>query len=226
MQALWRQWIQFGVTALMVLALVACGGRESAPLTSGPPAPAPADAKRIVVMGDSLSAAYGIAAEQGWVALLEQRLRAENRPWTFINASISGETSAGGATRIATVLDEHRPALVILELGANDGLRGLPVAEMRSNLERMAEATRARGARLLVVGMRMPPNYGLAYTQEFFATFEAVAKAHEAAYLPFLLEPLGLNRQHFQADNLHPTAEAQPLLAEHVWETLEPLLDE
>lgn len=209
--------------------LLASGcGRDvpAADLVAGKPIPAaPSDAKRILVLGDSLSAAYGIASDQGWVALLERRLRAANQPWTFINASISGETSAGGASRIAALLDAHQPALVILELGANDGLRGLPVADMQANLSAMAGAARARGARLLVIGMRMPPNYGPDYTNAFFAAFEIVARAHDAVHLPFLLEPLGLDRRHFQADNLHPTAEAQPLLAEHVWDALGPMLE-
>jgi acyl-CoA thioesterase-1 len=199
-------------------------------VTPSPEAAAPAAAgdrpHAVLVMGDSLSAAYNLAAEQGWVALLDARLAREGRPWRMVNASISGETSAGGAARIAAALAEHRPRLVLIELGANDGLRGLPLEATRANLEAMVRAARAAGARVLVIGMRLPPNYGSEYTEAFFALFGELAKAEGVAHLPFLLEPIAFDENAFQPDRLHPTADAQPRIAEHVWTALAPLLDE
>jgi acyl-CoA thioesterase-1 len=182
------------------------------------------EARTVLVMGDSLSAAYNLAAEQGWVALLDTRLRTEAPGFRMVNASISGETTAGGASRIDAALAEHRPALVVIELGANDGLRGLPLEESRANLERMVKASKAAGAEVLVVGMRLPPNYGPDYTEGFFAMFGEIAKAEGAAHLPFLLEPIAFDEAAFQGDRLHPTAEAQPVLADHVWAALGPML--
>lgn len=180
--------------------------------------------RTVLVMGDSLSAAYNLAPEQGWVALLGRKLKAEHPGWTVANASISGETTAGGASRIAAELARHKPAVVVIELGANDGLRGLPLEQTRANLDRMVSAAREAGARVLLVGMRLPPNYGPQYTQGFERNFVEVAEAHGAALLPFLLEPIAMDREAFQADNLHPVAEAQPRLMEHVWPALAPLL--
>lgn len=223
----WRRGLE-GLVILAALLLAACGKGHEAQASVQTPAAvsAPAGAQRILVLGDSLSAAYNLRSDEGWVALIEQRLRRENRRWTMVNASISGETTAGGLARIDAALRQHQPKLVVLELGANDGLRGLPVAEMQANLDRMAEAATNTGAKVLVIGMRMPPNYGLGYTRDFFAAFEAVADTHNAAYLPFLLEPIALDRDAFQDDGLHPDAEAQPLLADHVWPVLETLLEE
>lgn len=184
----------------------------------------PVEARTVLVMGDSLSAAYNLAAEQGWVALLDGRMRTETPGFRMVNASISGETTAGGASRIDAALAEHRPSLVIIELGANDGLRGLPLEESRANLERMVRASKASGAEVLVVGMRLPPNYGPDYTEAFFAMFGEIATAEGVAHLPFLLEPIAFDDAAFQADRLHPTAEAQPRLAEHVWSALGPML--
>jgi acyl-CoA thioesterase-1 len=175
-------------------------------------------------MGDSLSAAYGLAPEQGWVALTAQRLQASHPGWKVANASISGETTAGGASRIAAELARHRPAVVVIELGANDGLRGLPLEHTRANLERMIVAAQGAGARVLLLGMRLPPNFGPQYTQGFERNFSELAEAHGVALLPFLLEPIASEREAFQADNLHPVAEAQPRLRDHVWPLLEPLL--
>lgn len=209
------------------------GAAAAMPPAAGPSAaPAPAEAKQtpaetrnVLVMGDSLSAAYNLAAEQGWVALLDARMRTDAPGFRMVNASISGETTAGGASRIEAALAEHRPALVVIELGANDGLRGLPLEETRANLERMVRASKAAGAEVLVVGMRLPPNYGPAYTEAFFAMFGEVAQAEGVAHLPFLLEPIAFDEGAFQADRLHPTAEAQPALAEHVWAALRPMLE-
>lgn len=180
-------------------------------------------APAILVYGDSLSAAYGIPQSAGWVALLEERLKQRNVDYTVVNASISGETSAGGAARIGAALAQSKPAIVILELGANDGLRGLPVAEMKANLARIVRAAKRQGARVLVLGMRLPPNYGQDYTQAFHAAFGELAREERTALVPFVLE--GVNkRELFQPDNLHPDAEAQTIILENVWRRLQPML--
>lgn len=179
---------------------------------------------RILVFGDSLSAGYGIAIAQSWPALLQERLRAEKFPQRVINASISGETSAGGRSRLPEALRQHRPRMVILALGANDGLRGLPLAQLRDNLEAMVRAAKEAKAKVLLVGMRLPPNYG-PYADQFNALFGAVAKQEQTALLPFLLEPIALDDAAFQPDRLHPTAAAQPQILAHVWTALRPLLE-
>ena len=186
---------------------------------------AAADTRALLVYGDSLSAGYGLAAGEGWVDLLARRLAGSHPGWRVVNASISGETTAGGATRIAGDLAAHRPALVIVELGANDGLRGLPVELAQANLERILDAAKAAGARVLLVGMQMPPNYGPEYTAAFAAMFETLSASHADAFVPLLLAPVATDRAMFQDDNLHPTAAAQPLLLDHVWPALEPLLE-
>ena len=185
---------------------------------------APKASRTILVMGDSLSAAYGISATQGWVALTADRIGKTQPGWRVVNASISGETTAGGASRIASELKRNQPGVVIIALGANDGLRGLPLAQTRANLEKMIKASQAAGAKVLLVGMRMPPNYGREYTLGFERTFSELAKQHKTAFLPFMLEPIALDRTAFQADNLHPTAASQPKLRDHVWKALLPLL--
>ncbi len=180
--------------------------------------------KSILVFGDSLSAAYGIAQARGWVALLAERLRRERPDYSVVNASISGETTAGGLARIDAALEKHKPAVVILELGGNDGLRGLPVLQMKQNLSRMVDRAQKAGARVLLVGIRVPPNYGPAYTEAFEAAFRDVAKTHRAALLPFLLDGIAEKDDFFQPDRIHPTQEAQPLIERHVWSALKPLL--
>lgn len=192
-----------------------------AALARPPAAPA---ARTVLVFGDSLSAGYGMAASQGWVALLGKRLATQRPGWTVVNASISGETTAGGAARIDAALERVKPAVVVIELGANDGLRGLPLVQTRANLARMARASKASGAKVLLVGMHMPPNLGRAYTEGFEANYRAIAKTEGVALLPFLLEPVARDRSNFQDDNLHPVAAAQPKLLDHVWKTLAPLL--
>jgi acyl-CoA thioesterase-1 len=183
---------------------------------------ASAAAGTVLVYGDSLSAAYGISERDGWVALLGERLK--RRDYTVVNASISGETTSGGAARIDAALARFRPDVVVLALGGNDGLRGLPVADMKANLAKIVRAAQARKARVLVVGVRLPPNYGRKYTEAFFRAFAEVAKQHKAGYVPFLLEGIGERRELFQPDQIHPTAAAQPLILETVWHGLEPLL--
>jgi acyl-CoA thioesterase-1 len=180
--------------------------------------------KTILVFGDSLSAAYGIAAKHGWVALLEERLRRERLDYSVVNASISGETSAGGLARLPRALAQHKPALVILELGGNDGLRGLPVVEMEKNLSAMILRSQKAGARVLLVGMRVPPNYGPDYEQAFAAAFDALARRHRVAHAPFLLEGIAEDLRMFQPDRIHPTEAAQPTLLDNVWKKLRPLL--
>ena len=180
--------------------------------------------RTVLVMGDSLSAAYGLDAAQGWVALTAQRIAQSKPGWRVINASISGETTAGGAARIVGEVVRHRPAVVVIELGANDGLRGLPLRESRRNLARMIGAAQGIGAKVLLVGMRLPPNYGAAYTREFERGYRELAERFDTALLPFLLQPIATDRSAFQSDNLHPGAGAQRKLRDHLWPALEPLL--
>jgi acyl-CoA thioesterase I len=183
------------------------------------------NAQRVVlVMGDSLSAAYGLSASQGWVALTAQKIAKEKPGWRVVNASISGETTAGGAARIAAELKRHKPAVVIIELGGNDGLRGLPLKQTRDNLTKMIFAAQDAKAKVLLIGMRLPPNYGPDYTRGFENAFRELATQHKTALLPFLLQPIMTDRNAFQGDQIHPTAAAQPKLRDHVWPTLSPLL--
>ncbi len=178
----------------------------------------------LLVHGDSLSAAYGIPVDQGWVALLEQRLQERSQPWRVLNSSISGETSAGGLTRLPGLLQRQQPAAMVLALGANDGLRGLSPEHLAGNLEAMIEAAHAIGARVLLVGVRLPPNYGPAYGEAFEAVFRDVAQAQGVDYVESLLAPLEDDRAAFLPDQLHPTGEAQPRLLEALWPALERLL--
>ena len=178
----------------------------------------------MLVYGDSLSSAYGMPERRGWVALLEERLKRERPDYNVANASISGETTAGGLARIAKVLDRHKPAVVIVELGANDGLRGLPVAAMKKNLAAIIQQSQQAGARVLLVGMRLPPNYGEGYTRAFESAFTDLAKSHRTALLPFLLEGFGEKTELFQADRIHPTEAAQSAVLKNVWKPLAPLL--
>ncbi len=187
--------------------------------------PIPAHAPRtVLVFGDSLSAAYGLAPSQGWVALLAERIARRKPGWRVVNASISGETTDGGAARIADALRRHRPNVVVIELGANDGLRGLPLLQTRINLARMIGAAHGAGAEVLLLGMRLPPNYGPEYTRGFERNYSALAQRYDTSLLPFLLQPIALDRDAFQTDTLHPAAAAQPKLRDHVWPVLEPLL--
>lgn len=178
----------------------------------------------MLVLGDSLSAEYGIARGAGWVALLERRLQAEKLAARVVNASISGETTIGGRTRLPALLDQHRPDIVVIELGANDGLRGLPVAAADANLRAMVKMAQARGARVVLVGMRMPPNYGRAYTESFFNMFRKVAQDTGSPLVPFMLEGVADKPALFQQDRLHPLAAAHPIILNNIWPHFAPLL--
>ncbi len=180
--------------------------------------------KTVLVMGDSLSAGYGLGPSEGWVPLTTGRIAKEKPDWKLVNASISGETSAGGAARIASQLQRLKPAVVVIELGANDGLRGLPLAQTKTNLEKMITASQQAGAKVLLLGMQMPPNLGRAYTEGFSGNFNALAKQYGTAFIPFFLQPIASDRANFQADNLHPTAAVQPAIRDFVWPKLAPLL--
>ncbi len=176
----------------------------------------------ILVLGDSISAAYGIQREQGWVALLEERVAPEGHQ--VINASISGETTGGGLARLPGALKQHDPDVVIVELGGNDGLRGYPTSRMRANLEAIIIQVKESGATPLLVGMQIPPNYGPRYTRAFRNTFETLAEQHDLPFVPFFLENVALEGGLMQRDGIHPTAEAQGLLLDTIWPELEPLL--
>jgi acyl-CoA thioesterase-1 len=178
----------------------------------------------ILVLGDSLSAGYGIRVEQGWVALLQKRLSEAGYGYRVVNASESGETTGGALARLPRALAAHRPAVVIVELGGNDGLRGLPVTDIRANLGALVRHSRESGARVLLVGMRMPPNYGPAYTAGFDGLFTEVAKREHVPLVPFLLDGVALDDSLMQDDGIHPNAAAQPKLLDLVWPRLQPLL--
>ena len=181
-------------------------------------------AQTIVVFGDSLSAAYGIPPNTGWVALLENKLKQQNNAYKVINASISGETTSGGLTRFAQMLKNHQPKIVVIELGANDGLRGLSLNDMQSNLNSMITQAKAKNATVMLLGMKIPPNYGIQYTQKFSAIYENLAKQYKLNLVPFFLDGVAGNRTLVQDDGLHPTAAAQPKLLENIWPKLESLL--
>jgi len=178
----------------------------------------------LLVLGDSLSAEYGLPRGAGWVQRLSERISARGFDYRIVNASISGETTAGGLTRIDGLLRRQRPTIVIIELGGNDALRGLDLSSTRSNLLGMAQRARATGARVLLLGMQMPPNYGAAYGQGFSRLFTEVARETDAALVPFFLEDIGDRFEYFQTDRIHPNESAQPLMMERVWPALEPLL--
>lgn len=178
----------------------------------------------LLVVGDSISAAFGLDSRQGWVSLLAQRLNEQGYAYKVVNASISGETSAGGAARLPALLAEHRPSLVIVELGGNDGLRGQPPAQLQQNLAAMVDQARGSGAEVLLLGMQLPPNYGVRYTTAFAQVFAQVAQDKQIALVPFFLEGVGGVPGMMQLDGLHPAAQAQPILLENLWPSLKPLL--
>lgn len=193
-------------------------------LWSGTAAATPSASPVILVMGDSLSAAYNLKASEGWVALLETKLKQGGYDYTVVNASISGETTAGGLARLPSTLGQHKPAIVIIELGANDGLRGTPLKSMQDDLERMIRLSSQAGAKVLLLGILLPPNYGKAYTDKFSAVYVDLAQEHHLRLLPFLLAGVAEHRELMQADGMHPVATAEPKVLENVWAELEPML--
>ena len=187
--------------------------------------PTPAFAQRtLLVFGDSLSAAYGIAPSQGWVSLLAERIAKQGLPWKVVNASVSGETTAGGLRRLPEDLRRHKPDAVVIELGANDALRGQPIAGIRANLDEMIRLVHRARAQPVLVGIMIPPNYGIDYAAEFRQLYGNLSRQRDVPLVPFLLQGLVESPDNFQADQLHPTAAAQPRVLDNVWPTLEPLL--
>ncbi|MFT3906838.1 MAG: arylesterase [Steroidobacteraceae bacterium] len=178
----------------------------------------------LLVFGDSLSAAYGLRSEQGWVSLLEQRIAREGYGFQVVNASVSGETTAGGAARLGRALSLHKPRVVVLELGANDGLRGLPLAESRSNLATMIEQAQRAGASVVLLGVHLPPNYGERYRQQFDDLYSGLARQYRLPLLPFLLDKVATHTELMQADGMHPRAEGEPQVLDNVWPVLAPVL--
>lgn len=180
--------------------------------------------KTVLVLGDSLSAEYGIARGAGWVTLLEQRVKAEQIDANIVNASISGETTSGGKARLAELLGQHRPSIVVIELGGNDGLRGLPLAAAEANLRAMIQESKKAKATVLLVGMQIPPNYGREYADRFSGLYQKLSKEAKVPLVPFLLEGVASRPQLFQADRIHPLAEAQPIMLNNIWPHLKSLL--
>jgi acyl-CoA thioesterase-1 len=179
-----------------------------------------ASAQTLFVLGDSLSAAYRLKPEEGWVALLQNRLVEQGSDIKVVNASISGETTQGGLTRLPELLNRHQPNWIVLELGANDGLRATPIPRIEQNLRALIDQSQEAGAEPIIVGIQLPPNYGPRYTRRFFGLYESLAQEYELARVPFLLEDVALKPELMQSDGLHPTAEAQPIVLEQVWPTL------
>ncbi|MGI9335258.1 MAG: arylesterase [Gammaproteobacteria bacterium] len=202
------------VAVLVALALVATAGAQ-----------ANRSPRKLLVLGDSLSSAYNIPRERGWVALLQARLAERESSYDVVNASITGETTTGARARLERVLVEHRPAILLIELGGNDGLQGVPLEVSAANLAAMIEAGQSAGATVLLLGMELPPNYGPDYTARFRSIYRELAQRYDAALLPFLLDGVALEPSLMQSDGIHPRAEAQPRLLDNVWEQLEPLLD-
>jgi acyl-CoA thioesterase-1 len=219
-----RDWLAH--CSLLALGLCSAGANAATPKAAATPKVG-ASRAIILVVGDSLSAEYGLPRGTGWVALLEQRLAKEGLAATVVNASISGDTTSGGRSRLPALLKQHRPTLVVIELGGNDALRGLPLAMTRENLAQMVKASREAGAKVLVVGMQVPPNYGRKYGDDFFALFPAVARAGGASLVPFLLDGVANSANAeamFQPDRIHPVAAAHPVMLGNVWPVLAPLL--
>ena len=217
MRMVGKGWI--GRMALLLAALMVSGS-----LLAAAPARAKGGAGPVLVLGDSLSAEHNIPRGSGWVSLMEKRLAAEAPPRAVVNASISGETSAGALSRLPGLLEKHRPAVVVIELGGNDALRGLTPAQLAGNLERMVSLAQQSGARVLLLGIDVPPNYGPGYRQRLRATYLDLATRRKAALVPFFLEGVALAPGMMQSDGLHPTAAAQPRILENVWPALQPLL--
>ncbi len=188
--------------------------------------PVRVEALELLVLGDSISAGYGLEADAGWVRLLERRLQGRGAEVSVVNASISGETTTGGLTRLQDLLDRHQPELVIIELGGNDGLRGTPLKAVESNLDALVSRSRDAGADVLLLGMRIPPNYGRRYAEGFFRVFAKVAERNRISYHPFFLDGIGGTPELMQSDGIHPNDKAQQRLLDNIWPQLEPLLTE
>ncbi|MFG0231817.1 arylesterase [Achromobacter sp. AONIH1] len=206
-------------TSVLTAAAIAPGHAQTAPSAQGS---AP---RAVLVLGDSLSAEYGIKRGTGWVPLLSERISQQYPKYKVVNASISGDTTSGGVARLPALLRQHAPAVVVLELGSNDALRGLSLTMTEQNLRNMAQAARQADADVVIVGMQIPPNYGRDYTQRFAQLFPTVAKDEKARLVPFLMEGIATNRAMFQADGIHPNEDAQPQLLDNVWPALRPLLN-
>ena len=189
------------------------------------PALACSETRSIVILGDSLSAAYGMEVSEAWPELLQQRLNEHGHAYRVFNSSITGDTTQGGLARLPRLLEKHQPAIVILELGGNDGLRGLPIQVTRDNLGSMIEKSQSAGARVILAEMRIPPNYGRTYTEKFHSLYGELATRYEARLLPFLLQDIALQPGMMHSDGIHPTAAAQPLILDAVWQVLEPMLE-
>ncbi|MDX1588797.1 MAG: arylesterase [Oleiphilaceae bacterium] len=183
------------------------------------------ESRSLLVLGDSLSAGYGIAEDESWVSLLKERLSESHPQWEVINASVSGETTDGGLRRLDRLLDHHQPELILIQLGGNDGLRGFPHQQTRDNLAGLIERSQEAGAEVLLLGIELPPNYGRRYTEAFARQYRELAREYEVPLLPFLLEGIYDREGMMQSDDIHPTAQAQPLILDNVWEELEPMLE-
>lgn len=215
-----RDWVRLACAAAMASAVPAWAQSSKKPAAA-------AAQVRIVVLGDSLSAEYGLVRGTGWVALLEQRLAAEKITAAVINASISGDTTSGGRARLGALLKQHKPTVLVIELGANDALRGLPLKNTEDNLSAMAQAAQKMGAKVVLVGMQVPPNYGRQYADQFAQLFASVAQKNKTALVPFLLKGVADSADAtvlFQADGIHPLAQAHPQMLDNVWPALRPLL--
>ena len=180
--------------------------------------------KNLLIVGDSISAAYGISPEKGWVSLLSNKITQSKKPYQVINASISGDTTANGLNRFKPLLEKYKPAVVIIELGGNDGLRGLSIKQMKNNLKKMIELSQKNKARIILAGMKIPPNYGKRYTEAFYQVYQDLSKIYNLELIPFLLDGIGNKPELMQADGIHPTDEAQPYIMKQIWEKLERLL--
>ncbi|MFW2374773.1 MAG: arylesterase [Gammaproteobacteria bacterium] len=178
----------------------------------------------ILVLGDSLSAAYGIGSQQGWVSLTNQKLKQQGHKYRMVNASVTGDTTYNGLHRLPGLLSKYQPDIVIIELGGNDGLRGMPLRQMENNLSQMIQQSTKAGAKVILAGMHIPPNYGKRYTEQFHGIYQKLADRYEISRIPFLLDSVGDNPQLMQADGIHPSAKAQPVILKTVWQVLEPML--
>jgi acyl-CoA thioesterase-1 len=222
-----RRRVKAAIFAALVGVVAVVGldaGADVAHAANGPASPTAESKPVIVVLGDSLSAEYGLPRDTGWVALMRQRLAAERLDYSVANASISGDTTSGGLTRLPLVLQRLKPSIVVIELGANDALRGVPLATTGQNLRTMIALIRKANAKPVLVGMYVPPNYGPDYTQHFHAVYGQLSKELHVPLVPFLLAGIGDRPDLFQSDQMHPTQQAQPLLLDNVWPTLKPLL--